>query len=238
MKLNCEICGKDYERRGRAALDSKTCSRACYSERRTRLAATEDTSKYARGDAIGKTEISCAGCGKSFVVVGSKAKNYECHKQQKYCSIACYRKHTSRKFEEKLKDRTCRQCGRPILRSDKECCDRKCSSAWRAAHSPGHIDKNGYHVFNRGGKYTQAQRMVMEKFLGRPLTKDETVHHRNGQRSDNRIANLELWSSRHGRGQRVIDQIAWGMDLLREYGFTVSEPEGWRQKLDPQQEAK
>jgi len=48
-------------------------------------------------------------------------------------------------------------------------------------------------------------RAVMEQVLGRPLERYETVHHKNGVRHDSRPENLELWSSRHGRGQRVAD---------------------------------
>jgi predicted amidophosphoribosyltransferase len=50
-------------------------------------------------------------------------------------------------------------------------------------------------------------RLVMAEILGRPLRKGENVHHKNGIRSDNSPANLELWVKAQPHGQRVSDII-------------------------------
>lgn len=57
----------------------------------------------------------------------------------------------------------------------------------------------------------------MEEHLGRPLIAGETVHHKNGIRDDNRIENLELWSSSHPSGQRVTDLLQWAYELIDRY---------------------
>jgi len=108
-------------------------------------------------------------------------------------------------------------------------CSNKCAGIAQIpalrAKAKGSVDKHGYKLLSRlnsnsanGNKMYQqpAHRAAMEKALGRPLTRYETVHHKY-DKSDNKIESLELWSNRHSKGQRVSDKIDFATSLLQEY---------------------
>jgi hypothetical protein len=65
---------------------------------------------------------------------------------------------------------------------------------------------------------TSQNTKVMAAELGRPLERFEEVHHKNGIRSDNRPANLELWArGMQPPGSRVSDLVDAAVRVLMLY---------------------
>lgn len=76
-------------------------------------------------------------------------------------------------------------------------------------HSGYILIRQRNHPQAQKGGYVFEHRLIMERYLGRYLTKDEEVHHMNHNKSDNRIQNLMLFKNHadhikyeHKKGER------------------------------------
>jgi HNH endonuclease len=122
------------------------------------------------------------------------------------------------------------RCGNP-----KQLKSETCWSCWLArgqADSANHHWKGGRTTHQAGylmirlrdhpraktNGYVFEHIVVMESMLRRPMSPDESVHHRNGVRDDNRPENLELWVRPQPSGIRKEDAVAWAREILERYG--------------------
>lgn len=110
------------------------------------------------------------------------------------------------------KNRGCKRCSLKDVRKNAKRAD------W--VSKDGYVMTRNYpnpHKTKSGIVPRSVHRVVMEHMLGRELLPTETVHHINGIRTDNRPANLELWSTRHPRGQRIPDILDFAFDMIKNY---------------------
>jgi hypothetical protein len=75
---------------------------------------------------------------------------------------------------------------------------------------------NGYINIKTADGIVMHHRVIMEGLIGRKLAPSETVHHINGNRSDNRPENLELWATYQPAGQRTVDLVKYVAEYHRE----------------------
>jgi hypothetical protein len=170
--LTCPTCGTQYV--GHPTRPTKYCSRDCWRR-------------------------ACDRCGETYQPRSSRSR---------YCSEACQRGTA-----------TCEECGvefAPTRKSAGKFCSKECFYEQQVPTGTRRVQPDGYVLVKvppdtpgskRTNGGTQARwmlehRYVMQQVLGRPLEPNENVHHKNGQRDDNRPENLELWAKRQPAGAR------------------------------------
>lgn len=105
---------------------------------------------------------------------------------RKTCSPACYRAKLSAQMADTWRRGAIKDTARPGRSAGES------NPKWNG----GVIVLGGYRRIRIIGEgYVREHRLVMERHLGRPLLATEIVHHRNGDKLDNRIENLELIAS-------------------------------------------
>ncbi len=163
---------------------------------------------------------------------------------RRYCSREC--NIGSRQIAEKIVVLTCAECGDEFPRILRETrakhresglayCSQPCGRRYAkriATESrtrplgATNASTQGYSVIKTEAGWVPEHRAVMERIIDRPVRADEDVHHRNGDRSDNRPENLELWNRSHPRGQRVSDKVVYAIEILKQYS-----PESLREEF-------
>lgn len=137
---------------------------------------------------------------------------------KKCCSRACSDAYTKQQTFNRYKQ-TCETCGviflpkRPV--EGGQFCSYECSGKARRKER---IDRNGYwykcvpeHPRASKQGYVGEHTLIMEKYLGRYLEPDEVVHHKNHDRKDNAIENLELMTDSEHRRHHMAEQVASGL---------------------------
>lgn len=232
----CEKCGQPFI--SYPSDNRRFCSVKCRSAFRFGTEIVESSQTVGRRVA----HFTCAQCGDDFGMMQSYVDAYKrkYDRDPLYCSRKCSSV-ALRAAADQRNTFTCANCKETFNKSRKpggrlyaeqKYCSPECKhefmrksalSRFEAGQNGRHIKRHGYVWLSvpslvTGKKHAVLEhRYVMSKHIGRELLPDETVHHVNGNRQDNRIENLELFSSRHGPGQRVIDKVDFAIEMLRLY---------------------
>lgn len=174
---------------------------------------------------------SCTRCKKSKSIENFPFRKGNSGLRQSWCRECKLQYQRDKRTTE---TRTCKYCDNPL--QAKELCQGHLSRLrahgevypdiplGKLKEPKGWINKHGYKLISmpqHPNSYKSGQLLehvlVMSEYIGRPLLPHENVHHKNGVRDDNRLENLELWSTSQPSGQRVEDKLEWALDIIRVY---------------------
>ena len=178
----CEQCGKKFYRaknRGAAAFrKARFCSHRCHGEFMRKYEEPGEPRRPGR-PLMARESKECEVCGTTFYRDRAKS-SHAVWAARKYCSPACAYTQRVGSMHPNWKD------GGRFAHGE------YMATTIRPEHP-------FFGMAQRTGRILE-HRLVLAEHLGRVLRPEETVHHKNGDRSDNRIENLELRAGRHGKG--------------------------------------
>jgi hypothetical protein len=205
IQYTCVHCDNKFIARPDHGAERKFCSRKCFLE-----------------DCVQPKDKECECCGGMFTATRSSTATRG-DGWRLYCSNKCKAEH-SRKFEE----RPCVFCGKLFyprsIQHDQtqKTCSTKCKSVFfsgsNATNFQGgeHVVKTTNHKMvligkRKGyvGKYTAEHRLVIAKYIGRMLTRNEIVIHINNDGLNNKLSNLFLCESMSEYSFRRHGSLPW-----------------------------
>lgn len=209
------LCARHYQRSERSGLE---CCRADGCENRESAGRKGFCEKHYLAQYRRNNPKLCTMCDRPSIAKGLCAAHYS-REQRGYDQ--------SKPLVPRYKGRACKQtdCDKPAKGLGLCSFHYARHNDGRPLDAPRRVSKgkfvngNGYVtlVFPNRTKCLE-HRHVMARHIGRDLLAHENVHHKNGNRQDNRLGNLELWAKGQPVGQRVQDKVAWAREILELYG--------------------
>lgn len=168
--------------------------------------------------------LVCKVCGKEFQCRPGRAKSG----RRKFCGKVCQAKHQTTVRGEKHPGFGKKRSLGAVWKMKQGCQLRELARKQRGEAHPawkgGRLTRGEYveiyipslqpakrrlarQMAAKGQHYIREHRLVAAMREGRPLTKDEIVHHLNGQKQDNRMENLEVMPrAKHSMEHREIER--------------------------------
>lgn len=171
VTVTCAECGEKFERKAWIAEKQERLGRVQYCSTDCR----DEAKRGRKGEhRVGRTTKICPGCGEPF---GLDIQPNEL-RRRKFCSRSCSAKSLSGRPRPGPEGTSYRTKGYVMVYVD-------------PSERPPGREKVSHQLEHR---------LVMSRVLGRWPEAHETVHHINGDRTDNRPENLQLRSGHHGKG--------------------------------------